>query len=155
MKTAAPTGFVALELGIDSPILTDPHGSAIACYGVVKRDRPIGSCRYSRLRCDQGGDRGGNGFPLFQADCGCEVAGSAPGAAKAPYSETQHHVEQLGRADVGPYGARALGVSDRADLSDVRPLQLLGLRRGPACLQAEPRTACPAVSIHRDHSREG
>jgi hypothetical protein len=56
--------------GIDSPILTDPDSSAIARYGVVKRNRPIGSCRYSELRRDQGGDRGGKGFPLLQADCG-------------------------------------------------------------------------------------
>jgi hypothetical protein len=45
-------------------------------------------CRHSHLRRDQGDDRGGNGFPLLQADCGCEVAGCAPAAAKAPCSET-------------------------------------------------------------------
>jgi len=71
--------------GIDSAILTDPHSSAC---GVVKRGSSDRLCRHSHLRRDQAGDRGGNGFPLLQADCGCEVAGSARGAAKALCGET-------------------------------------------------------------------
>jgi hypothetical protein len=117
-------------------------------FSTGEADRPIGSCRYSRLRRDQGGDRGGNGFRLLQADCGCEVAGSAPGAAKALYSETASTIQQLGRADVGPYGTRRwtsaialiLATFDRRSCS---------VRRGPAGLEAESRTICPAARFHR------
>ena len=108
----------------------DPNRSSRTCMPSPPGGPAAGAAhRYSPLFATPATIRAvtaaGNGFPLSQADYGWR-SGLGPVRPRRQASRPAPCSGSSAPADVGPYGATASGVSNRADLSEVRPVQQLG-----------------------------